>query len=184
MKNDNLNQLFENLKDEFDVEVPNMGHQERFLSKLNAKDSEKVVESTSKSFKYWKPLLAVAASFVICFSLITFVFDEQQPETKDLASVSPEMSKTQDFFTSTIENELTKLNKERTPETKVLIEDALKQLKILENDYESLKKDLTESGDDKRVIYAMISNFQNRIDVLQNVMERIDEVKQLKQMTL
>ncbi|MEZ4802732.1 MAG: hypothetical protein R2797_08150 [Gelidibacter sp.] len=181
MKKDNLNELFENLKDEFDVEMPHLGHQERFLSKLNTVDS-KAVETKSKSFKLWKPLMAVAATLVLCFSLMTIL--NQQPETKDLASVSPELSKTQDFFTSTIETELNKLNKERTPETKVLIDDAMKQLKTLENDYESLKKDLTESGDDKRVIYAMISNFQNRIDVLQNVMERIDEVKQMTQITL
>ena len=181
MKKDNLDQLFENLKGEFDTEVPDMGHQQRFLSKLEARDS-KVIEKPSRSFKLWKPLLAVAATIILCLSLIGIL--TQQPQPNGLASVSPEMSKTQDFFTSTIENELKNLNKERTPETKIIIDDALKQLKILEGNYETLKKDLTASGDDKRVIYAMISNFQNRIDVLQNVMERIGEVKQLKQMTL
>lgn len=181
MKKDNIDQLFENMKNEFDVEVPNLGHQERFLSKLNAMDS-KVVATKSKSFKLWKPLMAVAATIVLCFSLITIL--NQQPNQNDLASVSPELSKTQDFFTSTIKNELNNLNKERTPETKALIDDAMKQLKILEDDYASLKKDLTKSGNDKRVIYAMISNFQNRIDVLQNVLERIEDVKHLKQLTL
>lgn len=181
MKKDNLNQLFENLKDEFDVEVPNLGHQQRFLSKLNSINSE-ARDAKKQSLKLWKPLLAVAATLVLCFSLITIM--NAQSETNDLASVSPEMSKTQDFFTSTISNELNKLNKARTPETTILIDDALKQLKILENDYESLKKDLTESGDDKRVIYAMISNFQNRIDVLQNVMKSIEDVQQFKQITL
>ena len=181
MKKDNLNMLFENLKSEFDVETPNLGHQERFLSKLKAADS-KDVKPSSKSFKFWKPLLAVAATILLCISLFTGLY--QQPQMKGLASVSPEMSKTQDFFTSTIENELNKLNKERTPETKILVDDALKQLKTLEINYETLIKDLTKSGDDKRVIYAMISNFQNRIDVLQNVIERIQDVKQLKQMTL
>jgi septal ring factor EnvC (AmiA/AmiB activator) len=178
MKKDNINQLFENLKDEFDLEVPNLGHQERFLSKLNSTD----INTVDPSFKFWKPLVAIAATLVLCFSLITIL--NQQTGTTGLASVSQEMSKTQDFFTSTIEKELDNLNKVRTPETKMLIDDALEQLKILEKDYESLKKDLTESGDDKRVIYAMISNYQNRINVLQTVMERIDDVKQLKQMTL
>ena len=181
MKKDNLDQLFQSLKGEFDTEIPNMGHQQRFLSKLEKGDT-KVIHKPSKTFQLWKPLLAVAATIVLCLSLIGIL--TQQPQSEGLASVSPEMSKTQDFFTSTIENELKNLNKERTPETKIVIDDALKQLKILEGNYETLKKDLTASGDDKRVIYAMISNFQNRIDVLQNVMERIDEVKKLKQMTL
>lgn len=181
MKKDTINQLFEGLKGEFDIETPNIGHQERFLSKLNASQSVKV-EPSFKSFKLWKPFLAVAATIILCISLITILY--QQPQLNDLASVSPEMSKTQDFFTSTIENELIKLNEERTPANKILIDDALEQLRILEKDYESLKKDLAESGDDKRVIYAMINNFQNRIEVLQSVMQRIEEVKQLKQMTI
>ena len=46
--------------------------------------------------------------------------------------------------------------------------------------YEKLKLDLTSSGEDKRVIYAMITNFQNRIDLLENVLEQIEEIKQLK----
>ena len=181
MKKDQIDQIFENMKDEFDIEMPNIGHEERFLSKLKSKDV-KIVEAKGKTFKLWKPLLAVAATVVICFGLFTVL--NQQPEVKDLASVSPEMSKTQDFFTTTIQTELINLNKERTPETQSLIDDAMKQLKVLEADYEKLKKDLTESGDDKRVIYAMISNFQSRIDVLQNVMERIEDVKSLKQITL
>ena len=93
-------------------------------------------------------------------------------------------SKTQDFFTSTIALELTKLNNERSPETEALINDALKQLDILEKDYNKLKIDLTESGNDKRVIYAMITNFQNRIEILQNVMQNIEEVKQYNQETI
>ncbi len=181
MKEDNIDLLFGNLKDEFDVELPNIGHQERFLTKLNSLDA-KVKGTKPAYFELWKPLMAVAATIVVCFSLITFL--NQQPEQKGLASVSPELSKTQDFFTSTIKNELDYLNKERTPETQALIDDAMKQLKILEDDYESLKKDLTESGNDKRVIYAMISNFQNRIELLQNVMERIEDVKHFKQLTL
>ncbi len=100
-----------------------------------------------------------------------------------MASVSPEMAQTQNFFTSAISNELAKLEAEFTPETAIIVEDALKQIEILESKYELLKKDLSESGDDSRVIYAMISNFQNRIDLLQNVIQKIEEIKQLKQNT-
>lgn len=178
MKKDNIDQLFETLKGEFDVEIPNLGHQERFLSKLSSNAPKK----TSSPYKLWKPLMAVAATILLCLSLVTIL--NHGPRTNDLASVSSEMSKTQDFFTSTIESELNKLNQERAPEAKPLIDDAMKQLKTLEKNYESLKTDLTESGNDKRVIYAMISNFQNRIDVLQNVIKRIEEQKQFQQTML
>ena len=59
-----------------------------------------------------------------------------------------------------------------------IINDALKQIQLLEKEYQNLKTDLTESGKDQRVIYAMISNFQNRIDILNTVLEQIENVKQ------
>jgi hypothetical protein len=178
MEKDNINKLFEELRSEFDVENPNLGHQERFLSKLKNQNSE-TKENTSRKFNYWKPFLSIAASLVICIGLITLL--KPTDNIKDLASVSPEMSQTENFFSTAISEELLKLNESRTPDTEALINDAMEQMEILEKNYESLKIDLTKSGDDKRVIYAMISNFQTRINLLKNVMETIENVKQLKQ---
>ncbi|OUR91051.1 hypothetical protein A9Q87_11280 [Flavobacteriales bacterium 34_180_T64] len=178
MKKTTIDNLFEDLNNTFDIEVPNLGHQNRFLDKLNNQD-QTVVKNNVVKINYWKPLMAIAASIVICVSLFTIT--QLEPEIKDLASVSPELAETQDFFTATIAKELATLNSERSPETSVLIDDAMKQLNILETEYKSLKVDLTESGDDKRVIYAMISNFQTRIEILQNVLINIEDVKQFKQ---
>ena len=179
MKKDNIDTLFENLKNDFDNETPNLNHQQRFLDKL--KNQNKIADSTIIKRSYWKPLLSIAASVVL---LVAFFFGTQQEASaKDLASVSPEMAQTQNFFTAAISNELAKLEAESTPETAIIVEDALKQIEILESKYKLLKEDLSESGDDSRVIYAMISNFQSRIDLLQNVLQKIEEIKQLKQNT-
>jgi uncharacterized protein YsxB (DUF464 family) len=177
MEKDTIKDLFENLKGEFDVNEPNKGHELRFLAKLKANDLG--INVNKKPFGFnWKPFLAVAASIVICLSV--FFTLQNQPQVLDLASVSPELSKTQDFFTVTIENELKKLNNERSPLTEQIINDALEQIQILEKEYQNLKTDLTKSGSDQRVIYAMITNFQNRIDILNTVLEQIEDVKQLK----
>lgn len=179
MSKDNLDKLFKTLENEFDIEQPSFGHQQRFLDKLNNQD--KIAGSGAPKRSIWKPFMGIAASLVLLVAL--FFSTQQEASAKDLASISPEMAETQNFFTNTISDELAKLTNETSPETKVLVDDALKQLEVLENEYETLKEDLTESGDDKRVIYAMISNFQNRIDLLQNVLQKIEEIKQLKQIT-
>lgn len=179
MKKDQLDSLFERLGNEFDIEHPSLGHEHRFLEKLKAQQNQ--VTQSKPSFNFWKPLMAVAATLVIYFSVFTVL--NQQPKLNDLASVSPELSKTQDFFTTAIAQELATIQNERTPETEALINDALSQLDILEKDYEKLKIDLTKSGNDKRVIYAMISNFQTRIDILQNVLNSIEHIKELKTKT-
>ena len=98
----------------------------------------------------------------------------------ELADISPELSETQDFFVLTINEELKKLNAEKSPVTEDIVHDAMRELSILESNYQQLKKDLKTSGKDQRVIYAMISNFQMRIDILTNVLEQIENVKQLK----
>ncbi|WP_299101725.1 hypothetical protein [uncultured Winogradskyella sp.] len=177
MEKDNLDSLFDNLKGQFDIETPQTNHEQRFLDKLKSNDIASIEVKKSSGFN-WKPFLAIAASIIICLGLFTTL--QNDSEDLDLASVSPEMSETQDFFTVTIENELKKLNEERSPLTEQIISDALAQIKLLENDYQKLKTDLTESGKNQRVIYAMISNFQNRIDILNTVLEQIEVIKELK----
>lgn len=172
---DNIEQLFENLDNQFDIEVPNLGHQQRFIDKLNKTETKVANRKTN----YWKPLLAVAASVVLILSIALNI----KPDTtqKDLASISPELAETQNFFSNTIAFELNKLKTEKSPETQKLVNDALLRLDRLESEYKNLKLNLTESGEDQRVIYAMITNFQNRIDVLQSTLLQIEALKTLKQ---
>ncbi|WP_040278611.1 hypothetical protein [Psychroserpens damuponensis] len=176
---DSIKKLFGSLKGDFDVDMPNKGHENRFLEKLKQQNNP-VVDLTSKKSNYWKPFLAVAASIILCFGVFTVMQQQQNNELMDLASVSPELSQTQSFFTTAIAQEVASLEALRSPETEDMVNDAMKELKILEQEYQTLKVDLSESGNDKRVIYAMIANFQNRIDVLQTVLEHIEEVKNFK----
>ncbi|HKJ05963.1 MAG TPA: hypothetical protein VJ970_00705, partial [Flavobacteriaceae bacterium] len=66
----------------------------------------------------------------------------------------------------------------RDASTDKLITDALKQITTLENNYKNLTLALAENVEDKRIIYAMISNFQQRIEILQDVLNQIESVKQ------
>ena len=180
MSTDNLNTLFRELKDGFDIEEPQSDHKQRFLEKLNT-NKKMASGGGSTSSDGWKPFLMIAASLVL---ILTLVIGSGNPNSsRDLANISPEMATTQDFFTTAIATELEKLNNEESPEYQNLVVDALFQIKILEEDYQNLKTDLEDSGDDQRVIHAMITNFQNRIDILKNVSEQIDELKQFKQTT-
>lgn len=173
MKEDQISELFKDLEGTFNVHNISEGHQKRFLEKLNAKDQ------TTKSVIKWRKALSIAALIAVVF-VASSLFLNEDVTAAELASVSPEMEQTQSFFTSTINNELQTLKSFESPETEILVQDALEQLENLENKYEILKLDLVESGNNKRVIYAMIKNFQNRIDLLEQVISTIEEVKKLK----
>ena len=177
MKNDNIEELFKSL--DFDLSEPSENHEERFRSRLKQRSLKKT--KSSGIISLWLPALAVAATFLVAFLLFQGVFNSGHFDQKqDLASVSSEMKTTQDFYSSVITKGLYNLKQESTPETEAVIQDALKQLEILEKDYEKLRTDLSKSGQDRRVISAMISNFQKRIDLLNNVLEKVNTIKELK----
>lgn len=173
MKKDTIDQLFKDLEGSFDVQQAPKGHQHRFLDKLNQQPKKQ-----SNTRPTIINILAIAAVLAVIVT-ISGLFTNTTVTSADLASVSPEMEQTQSFFVSTINTELKKLQAFNTVESKVLVEDALQQLEVLEKQYDVLKVDLVESGNDQRVIYAMISNFQNRIALLEQVINKIEEVKNL-----
>lgn len=177
MKTDPIETLFSNLNGAFDLEEPDTGHAQRFFEKLEHHNNQGTAHKNSKRL-FSKPLLVIAASLILCFGL--FFFLRQTTEVHDLANVSPELSQAQDFFITAINSELKKIKALKTPDHEALIADALKQLELLENNYERLRIDLGESGNDKRVIYAMINNFQGRINILENVLNTIEELKALQ----
>lgn len=174
---DPIDQMFQNLNSEFELESPASGHKQRFLEKLQNQKGSKNTTAFPKP-KNWQWFLGIAASFALILSVSFGLNRNERPN--DLASISPEMAETQTFFTSAIANELEKLNNEKLPEVQFLISDAKVRLNSLELAYDALKTDLNESGDDKLVIYAMIKNFQNRIEVLQNTLIQIDKIKALQ----
>lgn len=176
MSNNNIDDLLKKPGNNFDVETPSINHEARFLEKLKQQNNPALKTVHSRS-NFWKPFLGIAASLVVLISI--FMGTQHNEETLDLASVSPKMAQTQDFFTASINEELKKLQEASAPEVQSIIQDALLRIKNLEKNYENLKTDLKESGEDNRVIYAMISNFQNRIDILQNTLEQINTIKKL-----
>lgn len=173
MKKDSIEQLFDRLNGQLDIAEPDTAHNARFLEKLQSVHGQ---EKPVRKITWWKPL-AIAASVALIF-MVTLSRNTDS-EIRELADISPEMEETQTFFTQTIERELFEIQKQASPETQAIIDDAITRLTALETDYDKLKNDLSESGQDKRVIYAMISNFQNRIDLLQQVLEHLDAIKNL-----
>lgn len=178
MKKDNIDQLFNRLGGAFDTDMPSANHKATFLEKLQAAQEE-IPEVKVRKLHWWKPLLVAASVLLVAGMLFS---NTNTSESKQLADISPEMQETQEFFTRTIERELFEIKKQSTPATEKLVNDAMLRMGKLEATYNKLQDDLEQSGEDKRVIYAMIDNFQNRIELLQQVLEHINAIKNLNEL--
>lgn len=174
---DKINILFNRLKDDFDFESPEENHQQRFLEKLNK--SKGLVSIQKKKRNWFKPL-SIAASVILLCMLGLQVYNSQPTIKDQVVEIAPEVSKTEFYFASLIENQVQELKKEKSPETAKLVDDTLKQLNKLEADYQKLEQDLLNAGNSKIILNAMIINFQTRIDLLKEVLNNIEEIKNLK----
>ena len=178
MKEDRtIEELFKTLQGSFDTEEPAEGHQQRFLDKLS--NANGVVRLAPKKRNWWRPL-SIAASIILLFAVGASLYTNQPSVDEQLAKISPEASQTQFYFANLIEEQIKELENESTPETKILVDDTMAQLTKLEINYKKLEQDLINGGNSKLILSAMITNFQTRIDLLQEVMDKIENIKTFK----
>lgn len=57
-----------------------------------------------------------------------------------------------------------------------MIEDALQEMERLEKDYESLKIEIRKNGENKQIVFAMITNMQTRISFIKQVLEQVEQI--------
>lgn len=167
MSTNNINQLFEN-QNHWDFEEPNPGHEKRFLDKLRK-------QRPKKKFN-WIPL-NMAASLLLGFGIVLFNYINNQTEE---VVFSPQVQETHDYFSSVINTELATLKKQETPQSKTLINDAMKEMEFLENDYQNLKEEITKNGENKQIVFAMITNMQTRISFIKSVLEQVEIINKFK----
>ncbi|RZJ52065.1 MAG: anti-sigma factor [Flavobacterium sp.] len=171
-ENDKLDQLFQKFENQWDVQELNSDHQLDFLHKLNNKKKPK---------KNYYTVLGIAASIVLLLGISIFYNNNQKP--KEFKFASKETQRTDSIFNILIDNELVKLREKSSPENEQIINDALTQMKIFDADYQKIINELQKNGENKQIIYAMISNLQTRISFLQTVLKRIEENENLKNTT-
>ena len=172
-----LDKLFENLKGSFDTEEPAMEHQKRFLNRL---ETAKGVTHISGKRKTLLPPMSIAASIVVLIAVGFGLYTNSPSVDEQVADISPEVGNTQYYFASLIEEQVKELQQESNPETQQIIDDTMSQLQRLEVDYKSLEKNLLDGGNSKILLSAMITNFQTRIDLLKEVLNKIETIKNLK----
>ncbi len=170
-ENDSLENLFQKYQNNWDTKELNPNHNELFLGKLQNKKNK---------HNYFTPF-AIAASMLLIVG-ITFLYKSNE-KPKDLQFASLETRQTDSIFTVLIEKELLKIKEKKSPENEIIIQDALKQMKILDVDYQNIIQELKSDGENKSIIMALITNLQTRISFLQNVLQHIESNEKINRVS-
>lgn len=163
------------------------GHEARFIKKLDAKLPEKKMDFS---------LLKIAASFLVLFGLGTFAYiqwnntetipanvvrTDKKIENKanfSFGDLSPDLKKVENYYVANINLELAKL--EVSNENKDMVDSFMERLSELNEEYEKLTEELNQTGPNDQTITALIENLQLRLQLLQKLKKKLNQLKTSK----
>lgn len=177
--NDKIAKKIAKERETLDTKVLRKGHQERFLAKLESmtdSDGVATIEPERKKNNWYKWTIAASIVLMVGFGLKTINIGSNEEITPTMPE---EIANAQFYFEGLINTDLEKLQSSKNEHTKKLIDDAIVQINKLEEEYKALQKELIEDYD-RRIVKAMISNFQTRIDLLNMVLEQVEIIEQIK----
>lgn len=185
---DNIEEIIlKNLKELNDFE-PKDGHFERFQAKLNAQKKKKTITLNI----VWK--VAAAVVFVLLAvnqANIYFSPEKQNGVVSEnnsdftLASVSPEYKEVEFYYTNAINVELNQWNTMVAEgfisiEEQEMLDDEMAEF---ETRFKNLQTDLKANPNDERVINAMLEYYQAKLDIINMIVSKLEEVKQQKNLS-
>lgn len=189
-----IREMFRN-EEHISKEKLNKGHQKRFEARL-----EEAFPVQKKKGNYYFAL-QIAAVLVVALGIGGFFFfngDSGITETNNnqvvetttdteeasedntteyrLSEVSPQFKKIEDYYMASLNIQLAKL--ELTPENKQLVDAFMNKLETLDEEYQALNAEIQETGINEETVEAMISNLQLRLDLLNKLKVKLNEIKQ------
>jgi len=170
-ENKHIEDFFHQNKEALNTERMNSGHSIRFLEKLKA--SKKPVKKL-----IFLRSIAVAASIVISLGLV-FINRSNGKITEERFSPSIEIAEAHQYYDHIITNKTATIKSFKNSDNTILISDAIKELNNLKQEEEDLLKQLSENKN-YRIVNALLTNYNIRIQLLEQVSQQITSINQLK----
>ncbi len=164
------------------------GHEARFLNRLE----EELPKKKKPSFFFLK--IAATALLLVSFGYLAFEkYTEEDPikttvvekgnevETSkriSLGDLSPDLKKVENYYVANINLELSKLDV--SDDYKGLVDSYMLQLSDLNTEYKKLNMELNQLGPNDQTISALIENLQLRLQLLQKLKKKLNELNTSK----
>lgn len=181
-----IEKIIKNNRAALDSDEPADGHFERFEEKLKSFHKEKVDSETKVTPLFYRSWMKIAVAVVILigFGFILFNIGYHNGSNR-LASdnneimLSPELEQVEFYYSSMAD--------ERLADIDDLVSDSLETMKIkemvhielseLKHNYGELLEEYKKNPDDERIIDAIINNYRIRADILDNIINKLNELK-------
>ncbi len=187
-----LRELFEKEREQKSFKMRE-GHEDRFFAKLD----EELPNNPPKK-KVISLWMQIAASVVVAVGLSVYYFSSNggavEPDENitvvdrdntntdangiSLGDLSPDLRKIETYYTTNINLQLAELADD--PGNKELVDSYMDRLAELNKEYQRLNQELNELGPNDQTINALINNLQLRLQLLQKLKSKLNQLKSSK----
>lgn len=195
---DELKSFIEQNRDLFDVDEPSFGHLERFQQRL---------EMEQKQRRKWRTnyILKIAAMFVASITIGSLVVDcwvdnsariieskvadvdasvardfVQRTSKYVKSKTNPEYEQAQDYYVSLVDNRLDQIRASENMDEEQKKE-LLKELSEMDELFVNLQKELKADPDNPALIDALVNHYQIKINVMNQIITNLNNIKQLNE---
>ena len=155
-----------------DSDRPREGHEDRFLQKLERLP----VRSPVRRIRFRHAIQVAASVAIILTSAIVLVRSDKSGSKVAQQEIPAAVMEADIYYTSQVDaryNEIRDFDFADAEEKTVLLD----ELKDLESYQEQLMKDLEANPDDDRVVSAMIRHYQLKLEVMDQIITQLNQVK-------
>lgn len=173
---DDIEKLILDNLDCLNDQEPKEGHFERFEEKLSRQRKGRKTLRIA-----WRVAAAAVFLLLAVNQAVIFLAPSQEDEGMTLGSVSSEYEEVEFYYTSSIEQGLTRW--EQFEKAGLLTEEDQKmmnhELQEFEKVLKELQQELKVNPNDERVINAMLVYYQNKLNVINLIINKLQEVKEV-----
>ena len=165
---DQLEKFIHENRSAFDTEVPTLKAWANIDRQLDKRPKPRVV--------WMQRLRTIAAIAILAITacVIGFKMGSASSEARSLADISPEHAEMERFFNEQIQNKMVKL---ASYKQYGFVKADFQELDVI---YQELQQELEKApfGNEEQVIQAMINNYQTKLDILEQVLNKIQTTGQ------
>lgn len=174
-----MNKLEQQIRDnsqKFDSQEPSPGHMERFEQKLLKRHTRSLFSRIPYAVKVAAVLLFVALSSILIYEQARIYYQNQR--VLSLRDISDEFGEAEYYYISLINDkyeEIDRLNNDDPKQKEIL----MNELQEMDRLFHSLQHDFQANPTDERVINAMISHYQLKLEVMSQIINQLEQVNKV-----
>ncbi len=172
---DQLEKMMKENKEFFSDAQPAEGHYERFERRLQQQ------QSRQKTIRIgWQVSRIAAVGILVIMSglWVSSQFNNNQSSIP-LGAVNSEYQQVEYYYTTQIASQVDQLEKSEwiaDPEYKKAM---IQEVEAMDSIYQALQEELGANPDDERIIQAMIQHYQTKLQVIQNILTRVQQINEI-----